>query len=252
MNQYRPLTLADPIEFHVTRPSPCSYLDGREELRLVADISRHPHSHDDLARAGFRRVENWIYRPVCRDCNACQPVRIPAGNGIDGKLVLSRSQQRVIRRNRDLKRRIAPNVWDGDHYRIFQRYLQTRHGDGNMSGMDPDHYNAMVARSPIDTLLVEYSVGTRDGEAPIAVMVVDVQSDGLSAVYSFFEPEESARSLGTFMVLDLADLALSMELSHVYLGYYVEGSPKMRYKSRFRPAEVLKAGAWVPLDAAAE
>ena len=248
MDQFNSIRLAEPIEFHTTRPSPCSYLEGKVEQRLVADISRHPHSHDDLARAGFRRVENWVYRPVCQDCGACQPIRIPSGNGDAGGLTLTRSQRRVVRRNRDLARRIVPNSWDGDHYAIFQRYLRGRHVDGNMAEMDPDHYNAMIAMSPIDTVLVEYSAGSPDGDRPVAVMVADIQADGLSAVYSFFEPGESARSLGTFMVLDLAALAHSMELAHVYLGYYVAGSPKMRYKSRFRPAEVLKAGRWVPFD----
>ena len=247
MNQFRPVSLAEePIEFQITRPSPCSYLDGRSELRLVADISRHPHSHDSLARAGFRRVENWVYRPICRDCGACQPVRIPAGIDTPNGLILSRSQRRVLRRNQDLVRRVLPNTWHGEHYRVFRDYIQARHDGGNMTAMDPDHYNAMVATSPIETVLVEYRAG-EEGDV-VAVIVVDIQADGLSAVYSFFDPEESARSLGTFMVLDLADMAHSMELDHVYLGYFVEGSPKMRYKARFRPAEVLSAGRWIPLE----
>ena len=252
MNQFRPISLAEPVEFHITRASPCSYLDGKVELRLVADISRNPRFHDTLARAGFRRVENWVYRPICRECNACQPIRIPAGDGIDGRLEPSRSQRRVLRRNRDLKRRIASNTWDGEHYRIFRRYLQSRHDGGNMTGMEPDHYNTMIAMSPIDTVLVEYSTEDPDGDRPVAVMVVDVQADGLSAVYSFFDPDEAGRSLGTFMVLDLAALAHSMGLKYVYLGYFVDGSPKMHYKSRFRPAEVLKAGRWVPLGGGCE
>lgn len=219
------------------------------ESRLAADISRQPHLHDTLARAGFRRVENWVYRPICQGCNACQPIRIPAGNGIEGGLSLTRSQQRVIKRNGDLSRRILPNTWQSDHYSLFQRYLQARHDGGNMTGMDSDHYNSMISMSPIDTVLIEYSHEFADVGRTVAVMVADIQADGLSAVYSFFDPEEAVRSLGTFMVLDLADLAQTMGLEHVYLGYFVEGSSKMRYKARFRPAEVLKAGRWVPLGA---
>lgn len=236
------MQFAEPLEFHVTRPTACSYRDSLMEQRVAADISRHPHQHDNLAQAGFRRVENWVYRPICQQCNACQPIRIPAGNGIDGALSLSRNQKRVLQRNTDLSRCILPKFAREDHYELFRRYLDARHADGQMAEMDEENYANMVAVSPIETVLIEY----RAEEDVVGVMVVDVQSDGLSAVYSFFAPEMPQRSLGTFMVLDLAQITWEMDLDYVYLGYYVENSTKMSYKSRFTPAEVLRGGRWVP------
>ena len=244
MNQFGNIKFAEPVEFHVTRSSPCSYRDGLVEQRLAADISRHSHLHDDLAKAGFRRVENWVYRPICQHCNACQPIRIPSGDGQDGNLIHSRSQQRVLKANADLTRRILPNFSRSDHYDLFSKYLNARHGDGQMADMDQDSYTNMITLSPIETVLVEY----RAGEDLMSVMMVDVQADGLSAVYSFFDPEMQDRSPGTYMVLDLGAIAHGMALPYVYLGYYVEDSAKMKYKARFRPAEILQSGEWVTLD----
>ena len=232
-----------PLEFRITRPVACPYLDGRMEQRLAADIDGFAQHHDTLAQAGFRRVENWVYKPICAGCTACLPLRIPAGNGRLGGLTISRNQRRVINRNRDLTRRILPNHSHPDHYELFARYLNSRHHDGQMAEMDMDSYTAMVSASPIETVLVEY----RLGEAPLAVMMLNLQHDGLSAVYSFFDPDESDRSLGTYMVLDVAAIALEMDLPFVYLGYYIEDSRKMNYKSRFQPAEVLKNGVWTAL-----
>lgn len=248
MNQFRHMILSQPLEFQVTRPSACSYLDNHVEQRLAADISRHPDQHDDLAEAGFRRVENWVYKPICQDCNACLPIRIPSGKPDALKpfgtvLQISRNQRRVINRNADLVRNILPNISRADHYDLFQRYLETRHSDGQMADMDEEKYGAMVSYSPIETVLVEYRLEDR----PVAVVMVDIQRDGLSAVYSFFDPDLEDRSLGTFMVLDCASLACDMGLPYVYLGYYIRNCDKMNYKSRFKPAEVLLRGKWQPL-----
>ncbi|XDZ64752.1 arginyltransferase [Alphaproteobacteria bacterium LSUCC0684] len=243
MNQFRNLIFSDPTEFQITRPSSCPYLDGRTEQRLATDLSRHPEKHDVLARAGFRRVENWVYKPVCQGCRECLPIRIPAGNGVDGDLRLSRNQKRVMARNSDLGRRILPNFSRDDHYELFRQYLASRHADGQMAEMDEDSYTAMIASSPIETVLVEY----RAEDRLIGVILIDIQDDGLSAVYSFFDPGEDHRSPGTFMVLDAAALAWEMGLDHLYLGYYIAASQKMTYKARFAPAEVLVAGRWTPL-----
>ncbi|MCE2516667.1 MAG: arginyltransferase [Alphaproteobacteria bacterium] len=232
-----------PLEFRITRPVACPYLDGRMEQRLAADIDGFANQHDTLAKAGFRRVENWVYKPICAGCNACLPLRIPSGNGRAGGLTISRNQRRVLNRNRDLTRRILPNHSRADHYDLFARYLDSRHSDGQMAEMDEDSYTAMVSSSPIETVLVEY----RLDDNPVAVMMLDLQHDGLSAVYSFFEPDLTDRSLGTFMVLDCAAIALEMDLPFLYLGYYIENSRKMSYKNRFQPAEVLRNGIWTAL-----
>jgi len=243
MYQFRNLIFSDPIEFQITRPSSCPYLDGRTEQRLATDLSRHPQKHDVLAKAGFRRVENWVYKPVCKGCQECLPIRVAAGNGKDGALKLSRNQKRVLARNNDLERVILPNFSRDDHYEMFRNYLSSRHADGQMADMDEDSYEAMITSSPIDTVLVEYRAKGR----LICAILVDLQQDGLSAVYSFFDPGETHRSPGTFMVLDCAALAYEMGLAYLYLGYYIAASQKMSYKARFSPAEVLVAGRWTQL-----
>ena len=244
MTNLRKAGLLNPVEFQTTRPSKCSYLDGKIEQRLAADISSYPNRHDSLSRAGFRRVENWVYKPICAKCNACKPIRIAAGNGTYGRLQISRNQKRVLRRNADLTRNILPNYSKSEHFELFHRYLDTRHNDGQMAGMDETRYADMISISPIETVLFEYMFENQ----LVGVMLVDLQSDGLSAVYSFFEPDMEERSLGTFMVLDLAAAAAEMKLDYVYLGYFVSGSSKMEYKSRFTPAEIMEDGYWIPVE----
>lgn len=242
MKQHANFIARRPLELQVTRPTPCPYLPGKTELRLAADISNHSDRHDQLARAGFRRVENWVYKPVCPDCGGCIPIRIAAAHDRETGLRPNRSQRRVQQRNRDLKRHILPNNPTLEHYELFQRYLLARHDDGQMAEMDSDSFAALIAASPIDTVVLEY----RLDEELVAVMLVDIQSDGLSAVYSFYDPDITGRSLGTFMILDCAYLAAEMGFDFVYLGYYVETSRKMNYKARFRPAEMLIQGNWQP------
>ena len=243
MNQSNPITLDIPLEFRVTRPMACPYLEHTMEQRLAADISTMPRHHNTLAKAGFRRVENWVYKPICGGCKACLPIRIPSGDCELGKLKISRNQRRVLNKNKDLKRSILPNMSLTEHYDLFARYLASRHHDGQMADMDEQGYDEMIASSPIETVLLEY----RHSDKVLAVMLLDLQDDGLSAVYSFFDPDEDQRSLGTFMVLDAAAIAHDMGLDYLYLGYYIKNSRKMQYKSRFKPAEVLINGLWQPL-----
>ena len=245
MDQRNKISFDVPIEFKITRPVECPYLDAHMEQRLAADIGPQPEAHDTLARAGFRRVENWVYKPVCNNCNACIPVRILSGNLAEGGIEISRNQRRVINRNRDLDRAVLKNFSTEEHYDLFNKYLTNRHDDGQMADMDFTSYTSMISSSPIDTRLLEYRYM---GEV-IGVMMIDLQDDGLSAVYSFFDPDASERSLGTYMVLDCAALAYEMSLPYVYLGYYVKDSRKMNYKSRFAPAEHLINGEWVPAEA---
>ncbi len=243
MNNRNDISFTDPLVMRVTRPSPCSYLHGRVEQRLAADIALQPDSHDDLAKAGFRRVENWVYRPICAHCQACKPLRIPSGNLAAGKLELTKSQRRVIRKNAHITRDLLHNRCFDEHYALFQRYLNSRHGDGQMSDMDKNSYAAMITSSPIDTVLVEY----RDNGELYGVILVDIQNDGLSLVYSFFDPAKQHLSPGSFMIMDCAAVAHHMGLPYVYLGYYIAASPKMNYKAKFKSAEILSNGSWIPL-----
>ena len=243
MNNRNDISFTDPLVMRVTRPSPCSYLHGRVEPRLAADITSQPKSHDQLAKAGFRRVENWVYRPICANCNACKPLRIPSGNINEGQLLISQSQRRIIKKNAHISRDLLHNYGIDEHYELFQTYLNSRHGDGQMADMDKSSYAAMINCSPIDTVLIEY----RDQGALYGVILVDIQDDGLSLVYSFFDPEKQHLSPGSFMILDCAAVAHHMGLPYVYLGYYIATSHKMNYKSRFKPAEILEKGYWIPL-----
>lgn len=232
------------IPLCVMPPTPCPYIDGRVERKLVADISHNPQYYAKLMEAGFRRVENWMYRPVCAGCDACVSLRIAAGTGSGqlggGQLIHSPSQKRVLRRNRNISRRILPNVPRYDHFLLFQTYQQQRHNDGRMIAMTPADFAALISRSPITTRIVEY----RCGAGLYGVLLVDVQADGLSLVYSFFDPKLSQLSPGKYMILDAAALAHGMGLPYVYLGYYVAGCRKMRYKTQFKPCWQLRGGEW--------
>lgn len=227
-----------PLRLRVTRPQPCAYLPDQQEQRLAGDISARPEEHDSLAEVGFRRVENWVYKPACQQCQACQPIRVVTSN-----FELSRNQKRVVAKNSDLTRSVNDGTLSLEHYDIFQRYLGQRHEDGQMASMSFDEFSAMVTNSPIQTSLNEYR--GPDGEL-IACVLVDIQRDGLSAVYSFFDtdPDMRSRSLGTFMILDLIEVTRQLNLPYLYLGYYVEQSQKMAYKMRFTPCQLLRNGKW--------
>ena len=225
-----------PLRLRVTRSQKCAYLLDQTEQRLATDISEHPETHDRLAETGFRRVENWVYKPACPNCNACQPIRVKAE-----QFKPSRNIARIQATNRDLRRNLSEGRLGLDHYDVFQSYLGQRHEDGQMSSMSFDEFSAMVLNSPIDTLLTEY-VDSED--RLMGCILVDKQRDGLSAVYSFFRPEEKKRSLGSFMIVDLIDRCNEIGLPYVYLGYYIEQSRKMSYKARFRPYQIFSDGIW--------
>ena len=225
-----------PLRLRVTRSQKCAYLLDQTEQRLATDISEHPETHDRLAETGFRRVENWVYKPACPNCNACQPIRVKAE-----QFKPSRNIARIQATNRDLRRNLAANRLGLDHYEVFQSYLAQRHEDGQMSSMSFDEFSAMILNSPIDTLLTEY-VDSED--RLMGCILVDRQRDGLSAVYSFFRPEERKRSLGSFMIVDLIHRCNEIGLPYVYLGYYIQQSQKMSYKARFKPYQIFSDGAW--------
>lgn len=232
-------------QFYVTAPQPCPYLEGKEERKLFTTLYEDGGValNNSLSHQGFRRSQNVIYRPSCANCSACQSVRVRVKD-----FVPSRSQKRVSKRNDTLIRRLKTPWARETHYQLFDRYLHSRHADGGMAGMDEIEFSAMIEETPVNTRLVEYSV-TRDGERiPVAVCLSDILEDGLSMVYSFFEPEMANKSIGTYMILDHIRLARESGLPYVYLGYWVQGSPKMDYKSKFQPLETFREGGWQQLD----
>lgn len=227
-----------PQFFYTTAPLPCPYLAGRTERKVVTEITGPDADalHDRLSRAGFRRSHNIAYAPVCPGCSACVPIRIPVN-----LFSLDRGLKRVLKANVGTTGTEQPARASAEQYQLFQRYQQARHFDGDMATMSFYDYRAMVEDTPIDSLMVEF----RDpNHRLVGACLTDRLGDGLSAVYSFFDPLLDRRSPGTFMILWLIERARAMQLPHVYLGYWVQESRKMAYKARFKPSEILVAGLW--------
>jgi leucyl-tRNA---protein transferase len=231
-----------PQFFYTTAPLPCPYLPGRTERKIVTELSGAGAEglHDRLSRAGFRRSHNIAYAPVCPGCQACIPIRIRAAD-----FEPDRTQRKIARANAGLVMREMPARATAEQFALFQRYQQARHGEGDMAAMGFYDYRAMVEDTPITTAMVEFR---DERDRLLAACLTDWLSDGLSAVYSFFAPEEQRRSLGTQAILWLLARARLARLPYVYLGYWVPQSQKMAYKARFRPAEVLAGGVWRVLD----
>ena len=236
MDQNKRVHLQLPLVMRLSAKSDCPYIAGQVEQRIAVDISNDPQCHDGLATAGFRRVENWVYRPACPHCNACLPWRVNVANFFP-----SQNMTNIIKRNKDLLRSIeSPNPTD-DHYQLFKSYVENRHDDGQMAQMNQYDFSNMINNSPIETVLINYH---NTEYLLVASVLADIQADGLSAVYSFFDPALKSRSLGTYIILDLISIAREAMLEWLYLGYFVKSSRKMEYKARFRPAEVFKDGEW--------
>jgi arginine-tRNA-protein transferase len=234
-------------QFYVTAPQPCPYLEGRTERKLFTALQGDGTEklNNALSRQGFRRSQNVLYRPSCADCTACLSARIRVAD-----FVPNRGQRRAQRRAADLVR-TATSPWATDEqFQLFRRYLDSRHADGGMADMDIFEFAAMIEETPVKSRVVEYrSSKVPDGATrPLtAVSLTDVLDDGLSMVYSFFEPDRQEDSLGTFLILDHIEIARRAGLPFVYLGYWVPGSRKMDYKARFSALEIFKGGVWQPL-----
>ncbi|WP_137702346.1 arginyltransferase [Marimonas lutisalis] len=229
-------------QFYVTAPQPCPYLAGRMERKLFTALQGEnaERLNDALSKQGFRRSQNVLYRPSCADCAACLSARIRV-DAFDP----SKSQKRVLRRNRALERRATSPWATEDQYALFRRYLDSRHADGGMADMDVFEFAAMIEETPIRSRVIEYT--DRNTESLSAVCLTDVLDDGLSMVYSFFDPDRTRDSLGTYIILDHIDIAREAGLPYVYLGYWVPGSPKMGYKAKFSGLEVYQQGEWRPM-----
>jgi len=232
---------APKIDFYVTRLEICPYLPGRSERKVLAELELPgaQSTFEALSRSGFRRSRGWIYRPACPSCSECVAVRVV----VDG-FRPSRSFRRIAHRNRDLELRWVPPRATPEQYALFRRYLAARHGDGDMAGMSTDDFAAMVEDTPVRTSILEARAPDR---RLAAAALVDRLGDGLSAVYSFFDPDLDDRSLGSFLILHLIEQARHDRLPHVYLGYWVPESRKMAYKARFQPLEAFGSGGWRPL-----
>jgi leucyl-tRNA---protein transferase len=227
-------------QFYLTSPMPCPYLDGKMERKLFTHLSgrRAAMMHELLAQHGFRRSQNIIYRPACENCAACESARILVDEFEPG-----RAQRRISRRNADVKSTEMFPQANARQYELFKRYLFARHAYGGMTSMSFLDYEFMVEDTPVKSVVIEYTLtDPNGGDRLVGVALTDLLPDGMSMVYSYFDPDLDRRSLGSFMILDHIKRAQQAGLPHVYLGYWVKDSPKMAYKGSFRPLETLIGG----------
>ncbi|MFM2354459.1 MAG: hypothetical protein RLZZ528_195 [Pseudomonadota bacterium] len=245
-------TLPIAPQFYVTAPQPCPYLDGRSERKLFTALQGEnaERLNDALSKQGFRRSQNVLYRPSCAECMACLSARIRVAD-----FEPSRTQRRILRRNAHLRREATSPWATEDQYALFRRYLDSRHSDGGMADMDIFEFAAMIEETPVKSRVVEYSAPGEGGSQRrhlTAVCLTDVLDDGLSMVYSFYDPDRVNDSLGTYIILDHVEIARRSGLPYVYLGYWVPGSRKMGYKANFGALEIYKGGRWQDIGNAAD
>ena len=227
--------LEQPI-YMLTKATSCPYLAGKVEKRIATDISTNKKIYEELSINGFRRVENWMYRPVCDNCSACKSYRVDIG-----KFKITKSLKRILKNFENFSYSLEKNISTKENFELFKRYQSVRHAGGSMSDMDEDEFASMIETSPINTSLLEF----RDEyKSLIGTILLDINEKNLSAVYSFFDPKFNKLGLGNYMIIQCLLFGQSKKYKYLYLGYYIEELSSMSYKSRFKPGQILNNNEW--------
>ena len=236
MIDIKPKSVLEQPIYMLTKATSCPYLTGKVEKRIATDISNNKNIYEELSINGFRRVENWMYRPVCDNCSACKSYRVDVVN-----FKLTKSLKRVVKNFQNFNYQLIKNNSTKEHYELFKKYQLDRHAGGSMSDMEKDEFSSMIETSPIQTLLMEFRDKSKN---LIGVVLLDTDKKNLSAVYSFFDPKFSKLGVGNFMIVQCLLYAKSNKYKYLYLGYYIEELSSMSYKSRFKPGQILSNNEW--------
>ena len=236
MIDVKPKSVLEQPIYMLTKATACPYLKGRVEKRIATDITYNNKVYNELALNGFRRVENWMYRPVCDNCSACKSYRVDIKN-----FELTKSLKRINKNLGAITFKIIKNTATTEHFDLFQKYQFERHSGGSMSDMDENEFISMIETSPIKTKLMEF----RDPYKNLmGVILLDIDDVNLSAVYSFFDPKLSKLGIGNYMISQCLIFGKKNKYKHLYLGYYIGELSSMSYKSRFKPGQILDGGEW--------
>ena len=238
MDLIKPSTQINSLAFFASEPHTCSYLADHTAVSLFADpsVDITMRTYSRLADYGFRRSGSFVYAPNCPGCDACQPYRVLVDN-----FSPNRSQRRILKQNADISVKCLPASYSQEHYELYRRYLSSRHAGSTMENPSIDDYMNFLCSNWSETYFYEFRVNN----SLLAVSVADKLTQGLSAVYTFFEPEQLTRSLGNYAILWLIQETRALQLRNLYLGYWINDCRKMQYKSLYQPAEVFRHGRWV-------